>query len=123
VTRFAWRSAAVAPLAGVLLLGACGGGSVHKVDPLTNRLAGMCGLDPQTLSYWGHGAPGFAGPPPYIWQTADAKHSVELAFPVGLSDDPRMFVSCDNDNARRPVTVNKRELPSDLPSPIGNGGG
>lgn len=113
------RRAAVA----VLLLGACGGGGGQKVDPLTKRLASMCGLDAQTLSYWGRGSFGFAGPPSYIWQTAGTKHSVKLAFPAGVSDDSRMFVSCDNGKTRRLVEVNKRELPSDLPSPSGNGGG
>jgi hypothetical protein len=97
----------------VALLAGCGNDG-HPVDPLTQRLADICGLDAQDLRYASRGASGYGGPPPYVWQTQDARHSVELAFPAGvrMSDDGgRMFVSCDDDGRQQSITVTKRELP------------
>jgi len=108
----AGRAHAAALLILVVVLGACSGSTGQRVDPLTKRLADMCGLDPQALSYWGRGAPGFGGPPPYIWQTADFRHSVTLALPgLGASEANQLFVSCDDSHSQQPIQVDQGELP------------
>ena len=104
-------------------LSIAGCSSSRPVDPLTARLAAICKLDAHALSYWGRGSATFAPhPPSYVWQTADAKHSVELAFPNEPSGSTQMFVSCDDNPMQRPLTVDRTSLPKESPA-IGNGGG
>jgi hypothetical protein len=114
VTRVGWCTS----LAAVALAGLVGGCDRHghAVDPLTNRLADMCGIDPQTLSYWGRGAGGFGGPGPYVWQTADFTQSVELASRAGVSSDRRMFVTCSGSHVVRRIKIDERELPRETPN-------
>ena len=118
---------AAATAGGVLLLltflGACGHADGQTADPLTRRLASICGFPPGDLSYWGRGSPNFGGRPlPYIWQTADFRHSVSLASATfGGAATSRMYVSCDNNPSRRPITVPEGDLPRETPA-VSDGG-
>lgn len=109
-----WRTAPASLVTAAFLLGGCGDNG-RPVDPLTQRLADICGLDPHDLSYASRGASGYGGPPPYVWQTTDARHSVQLAFPSGVrpSSSTTMFVSCDNDGRQQPLEVMPGELPTE----------